>query len=164
MHRFLLASVLVLPACGSAPSSSSLAGTWSGNALVSFGAHGAYGRAYALQVSVSGNTATISGICGGASGSVGPGMVEAPITTVGTATYASWSSAVTCPPQTFGACTDAVLKYLYGSVLVGIGTDFGVPGYTDINSISVSQTGSAAFCGDGDLQRTSFIGTAVPVP
>ena len=163
MHRFAFAAVALLSACGSAPPGTTLAGIWTGNALISLSGV-TYGGPFALQVTVSGNAATISGICGGAGTSVGPGTVSAPVQTLGTGTYAAWSGTLSCPAQTLGRCDSALLTYQYASVLAGVGTDFGVPGYTDVNSISFSARGYSAACGVGDVLQTSFIGTAVPVP
>ena len=163
VRRRLLASLVVLAACGSAPPTTSLAGTWVGNVLVSFGALGTYGSPFALQVTVSGSTATITGICGNGGASVGAGTVTAPISNLGTGTYAESSGGLTCPAQTFGRCSTVVVTYQYASLLAGTDTDFGVAGYTDVNSVSLSTSGYSSGCGLGDRIQTSFIGMPAPV-
>jgi hypothetical protein len=164
MQRSLCMAALVVCGCGSAPPSSSLAGVWGGNALTNF-SFGGVGQKIAMQVAVVGSTATITGICGGAGASVGPGTVAAMVGTVGTGTYAQWFGTLACPAQTLGPCEAVVFTYQYASVLAGTNTDFGVPGYpTDTNTLSFSGRGFSKGCGLGDAFNMSFIGTPVAVP
>jgi hypothetical protein len=165
MQRLLWTAALFC-ACGSAPPSSNLSGVWGGNALTNFGAQThPFGEAQSMQVTVSGSTATISGICPGGGSSVGPGSVDATLGTVGTGTYASWVGTLTCPPARVGTCDAVVFTYRYASVLAGTNTDFGVPGYpTDTNTVSFSGRGTSNSCGLVDIIVTSFIGTPAPVP
>ena len=65
MHRSLCVAAVLACACGSAPPSTSLAGVWGGNALTNF-SFGSVGEKIAMKVTVAGNTATLTGICGGA--------------------------------------------------------------------------------------------------
>jgi hypothetical protein len=166
MHRLLPAAAVLLCACGSPPPTSSLSGIWGGNAVTNFGAQRAvFGEALAMQVSVSGSTATVTGICPGGGSSVGPGTVEATLSTVGTGTYAQWVGTLTCPPARVGTCDSMVFTYRYASVLAGVNTDFTVPGYpSDVNTLSFSGRGSSNSCGLNDLIVTSFIGTPAAVP
>jgi hypothetical protein len=164
MHRPLCIAAVLACACGSAPSSTSLAGVWGGNALTNF-SFGAVGQTIAMQVTVAGSTATVTGICGGAGASVGPGTVNANLGTVGTGTYAQWTGTLACPGQPVGRCDSVVFTYQYASVLAGTNTDFGVPGYpTDTNTLSFSGRGLASGCGLGDAFVMSFIGTPTALP
>jgi hypothetical protein len=164
MHRPLCVAAMLVCACGSAPPSSSLAGIWGGSAVTNFVTL-AYGEQIAMQVTVTGSTATIAGICGGGGSAVGPGTVDATLGTVGTGTYAQWFGKLTCPARALGRCDAVVFTYQYASVLAGTNTDFGVPGYpTDTNTLSFSGRGISSGCGLGDAFVTSFIGTPAAVP
>ncbi len=165
MHRLLFAASVLVCACGSAPAGSSLAGVWGGPALTNFAAQGAFGEQLQLQVTLSGSTATLVGICGGEVSSIGPGTVDATMGTVGTGTYAQWFGELNCPARRVGRCAEMVWTYEYANVLAGQNTDFGVPGYpTDVNTLSFSGRGTSIGCGITDVFVTSFIGTPAPVP
>lgn len=164
MHRLLLASVVLLSACEGAPPGSTLAGTWNGNAVINFATQSTLGEVFALQVTVSGNTATLSGICGSGNASVGPGTVEASIYTIGSGTYADWMGTVTCPPRALRLCETTVLTYRTATVLAGVNSNFYFSPYTNVNSLSYTAYGYSAGCGRSDVIQTYFIGTAVPIP
>jgi hypothetical protein len=168
MHRLLSTGVvlLVVGGCGSAPPSSSLAGTWAGNAVSTFGLpRFAFGEGIFVQVSVDGGTATIDGICGGGGSAVGSGSVEATVDMIGTGTFASWQDSVTCPARRIQTCDDVVFTYTYGSILAGINTDFGSTAPVQYsNSLSLAAKGSATGCGLVSQLMTSYIGTPATLP
>lgn len=164
MHRLLsaAAAAALVCACGSAPASTSLAGLWLGPAVTNFATPVTLDEQLALQVTVSGNTATIAGICGGTGTSVGAGTLDATLATLGTGTYAHWAGGLDCPARavTQRGCDAVVFTFRYASVLAGTNTDFGVPGYpSDTSTLSFSGGGSLSGCGVGDTFATSFIGT-----
>jgi len=169
MHRLLTASVvlLVVGGCDSAPPGSSLAGTWAGNALSTFGLpRFAYGEGIFVRVSVDGGTATIEGICGGGGSALGSGSVEATVEMIGTGTFASWQDSVTCPARRIQTCDEVVFIYTYGSILAGINTDFGSTAPVQYsNSLSLAASGSATGCGGlGSSLTTRYIGTPATLP
>jgi hypothetical protein len=164
MHRLLAMGVVffVICACGSAPPSSSLAGTWGGNALSTFSVPRIFfTEPVLLQVSIDGGTATIDGICGGAGDStIGNGTVEATVTTIGTGTFANWQNKVTCPARRIKTCDDVVFTYTNGSILVGINTDFGSSAPVQFsNSLNLAAEGTSSGCGLGTRLVTQFLGT-----
>jgi hypothetical protein len=102
----------VLCACGSSgnqnnadagpPLSNGFAGTWGGTLQTTFGAGGGIDATTAMFVTVSGNTASVSGVCPDGSGSQ---------SFVGSGATASSPGAVTCPAIPVGDCQSVTFAF-----------------------------------------------------
>lgn len=154
MHRPLsaLAASLVLACGGSdtdaaaapppaapsgAPADARLAGTWAGGVAVT-GAGVSVTYTTTLAVAVSGETATVSGVC--------PSGTEA-ITAQASGDSAEWRGRVSCPPMVLPACTVS-LTYLTTSLRVNAD-----------GTLSASGSGAADACGGEPVPVTfSFTG------
>lgn len=161
MRRLLPIAVVLLGACGTSPApSATLAGNWQGSAVTAFAAQGtAYAESNVLAVSVSGDTATISGICGGyVAPTIGPGMVNATVSTIGSGTYATYMGSVTCPARRIGSCADVVFTYTTVAILAGTTNDSNDPARNGPLTLSFAAGGSSESCGRADRVVTTLIG------
>ena len=157
VRRLVLCILPFLWACSpSTTSSADLAGSWTGTAVTTFLAQATYAQTTDLDITVFGETATISGVCGGTP--VGPGTVSAPITTIGTGTYASYSGSVTCPARRVANCESVVFIYAQVAVLAGLTNDANQPDVNGPLTLSFAAKGNSSGCGRADLPETVLIG------
>ncbi len=164
MRRLLGCAVVVLCACGGSPApSTDLAGAWAGNALSTFAAQSAYAQNIVLEISVSGDTATFSGVCGGGA-PIGPGTVNATMSNIGTGTYATSLGTVTCPPRRVANCETVVFTYLNMAALAGATNDSNHPEIHGPLTLSFAGQGSSQGCGRSDQLLTTFIGYLAGAP
>jgi hypothetical protein len=159
--RILLCAVVLLFACNStnAPGldsgtgngslSSGFAGTWGGPIQTDFSVGGGFEVGTALYITVSGETASISGVCPDGSGNLPVG---------GSGTSAVFSGSVTCPSVAISGCDGVVVTYTQANLaLIGPA------------SLKLIATGSAAGCGLTGTVDSTFTGTLAaagdnPVP
>jgi hypothetical protein len=159
--RFLLAGTVALVcACsgtnapvdsgtGNGPLSAGLAGTWGGPVQTHFSVGGDFGIAFVLYISVSGETASVSGVCPDGSG---------PMAVTGSATSASFSGSLTCPSVPVTGCDGVVITYTDANLAL--------IGPTALKFIA---TGTAVGCGLTASVSSTFSGTLAaagdnPVP
>jgi hypothetical protein len=110
MNRFalVLALALLVSACGgSASLDPAMAGTWAGTATVTMSGLNPLQYSSGLRVSVSGDTAMVSGICPNGGGA---------INTVGSGSSAGWTGSYACPPIAFSDCPAVTFTFTSGHI------------------------------------------------
>ena len=162
MCRLLAVCFVLVCACGSSPApSTNLAGNWQGSAVISFVARsGLYlTESNVLAVTVSGDAATISGVCGGyVPPNIGPGTVAATVSTIGSGTFAAFTGALTCPARVLGRCADVVFTYTSVAILAGMTNDSNHPELNGPMTLSFAAAGLSTACGRADQVETTLIG------
>lgn len=137
--RLALGVLIVFCGCGaSAPLSQSLGGVWKGTANVNFTGGSPYAYFATVTVSVTGNSANISGVCTDGSGTV---------VATGSGTSALYNGTLACAPVELAGCS---LALTYSSVAIRETT----------SGLDVLCTGTSMFCTSADTVFTDFSGTA----
>jgi hypothetical protein len=134
--------LLFAVACGSGttvPLNASIGGTWNGSGVASFGAGGSYTYDSTVVITVSGDVATVRGVC-----SDGTGTVAA----TGSGNSASVTGTLTCQGIPLSGCESVVFTYTQVAVTL-----------TSNNTIQMGATGNANGCSESTTLTTAFTGT-----
>jgi hypothetical protein len=131
------------------PLSVNFAGTWGGPARAEFSAGGSLTYDTAMVVAVSGNMASVSGVCPDGTASV---------TLAGSGASALYSGTLTCPAIPISGCETVVFTYTEAALTL-----------TGTTSLILASAGSASGCGYTYGLVTTFNGTLAatgdnPVP
>jgi len=126
-------------ACGGGGNlNTAMNGTWAGPATLTISGESPQSFTGSIQVAVSGDTATFSGICLDGSGSV---------TAHGSGNSASWSGSFPCPAAPFTGCSSVVLTLQSASATLNGST------------MNAQGGGNAAGCGISKGFTLSIAGT-----
>ena len=157
--------VLALGACAAAPLSgppleADFAGTWSGAATLALTGRNPVPYSLALNIALSGCTATVASICPGTvqNQSMRQGNMRLPTDSVrptslavdatGSGASASWSGALECPRIELSGCAGMGVTYRNATMTL-----------TGSNQVTVVATGNAEGCGATYPLILTFVGT-----
>lgn len=141
MRNVFVVLILALAACGGDPPdpplNSNLSGTWTGASTIVIAGYQPMAGPGSLVMAVSGNTATLAGICMDGAGSY---------SITGAGDEAHWTGTYDCPPYVANACSSEVIEYSVADLkLTG-------------SSLTVTASGSFKGCGVTHAFSMSFLG------